>query len=142
MSLRRWVVDRSLGIFFLALFLLSWIGQLVVQWFEYVDDQQELSAQAEFWSSEFWVVFWQATFENWQSEFLQLSAFVIAAAYLVYKGSSESGDSDERIEAKLDALLRERGVDPAVVDDAMQEMYKPTAKERALRGRASTAPWN
>jgi hypothetical protein len=29
--------------------------------------------------------FWQATLENWQSEFLQLASFVILSAYLVYK---------------------------------------------------------
>jgi hypothetical protein len=113
MSLRRWVVDRSLGIFFLALFLLSWIGQLVVQWFEYVDDQQQLSAQAEFWSSEFWVVFWQATFENWQSEFLQLFSFVVFSALLIHHGSAESKDGTDRIEQtvkRIESRLDEAGI--------------------------------
>jgi hypothetical protein len=139
MTVRRWILDRSLGIFFLSLFLLSWIAQLAVQWFEYVDEGQAHGNRAEFWSTEFWVVFWQATLENWQSEFLQLSAFVIAAAYLVYKGSSESGDGDERMEAKLDALLRERGVDPEAIENAMEEKYRPMPKERGGRRRASTA---
>ena len=64
------------------------------------------------WSAGFWDEFGQSTFENWQSEFLQLAAFTIATAYLVYAGSSESPDSEERLEAKLDVLLEQSGVDP------------------------------
>jgi hypothetical protein len=85
----RWIRDRSLGLLFAVLFLATWAAQLVVQWFEFVDDQQAHDQPAAFWSSDFWVTFWQATLENWQSEFLQLGSFVIAAGYLVYKGSSE-----------------------------------------------------
>jgi hypothetical protein len=65
----RWVRDRSLGLFFLTLFLLTWIAQLVVQWFEFVDEQQTHDEAAVFWSSEFWVTFWQATLENGSRSF-------------------------------------------------------------------------
>lgn len=137
MSAREWIRDRSLGIFFLSLFLASWIGQLVVQWFEFVSNQRAHGEPAEFWSGDFWYVFWQATLENWQSEFLQLSAFVIATAYLVYKGSAESGDADQRLEAKLDALLRERGVDPDELELRLPDLYHRTDKERDEHRRAS-----
>jgi membrane protein implicated in regulation of membrane protease activity len=115
-SFADWVRDRSLGLFFLALFLVSWIGQLIAQWFNFVNEQQDHGEAAVFWSGDFWSNFWEATLENWQSEFLQLATFTIAAAYLVYKGSSESRDSDERIEQKLDALLEERGINPSAVE--------------------------
>jgi hypothetical protein len=121
----RWVRDRSLGLFFLALFLLTWVAQLVFQWFEYRDEQQTHEESAVFWSSEFWVTFWQATLENWQSEFLQLASFVIAAGYLVWKGSSESGDSDERVEAKLDALLKQAGIEPSEVHRKLPAKFQP-----------------
>jgi hypothetical protein len=59
------------------------------------------------------------TFENWQSEFLQLLWQVVGLAYFLYVGSPSSKENDDRMEAKLDALLelvgRERGV--ALIDE-------------------------
>ena len=59
------------------------------------------------------------TFENWQSEFLQLLWQVVGLAYFLYVGSPSSKENDDRMEAKLDALLelvgRERGL--AIVDE-------------------------
>jgi hypothetical protein len=121
----RWVRDRSLGLVFLGLFLLTWVGQLVVQWYEYVDEQQAHEQSAAFWSTEFWVVFGQATLENWQSEFLQVSSFVIAAGYFVWKGSSESPDGDARLEAKVDALLEQAGIDPVDVHADLPPKFRP-----------------
>jgi hypothetical protein len=54
------------------------------------------------------------TFENWQSELLQLLTFVALTTYLVHRGSHESKDTDERMQSQLDrieqrlATLRER----------------------------------
>jgi hypothetical protein len=122
--LRAWARDRSLGLLFVGLFLLTWIGQLISQWKHFVNEQQDHEKSATFWSGDFWSDFWQATLENWQSEFLQLAAFTIGAAYLVYKGSSESPDGDERLEAKLDALLQERGIDPDSVVEQLPPKYR------------------
>jgi hypothetical protein len=119
-----WIRDRSLGIFFVSLFLVSWVGQLIVQWFNYVNEQRDHGEAAEFWSGGFWYDFWEATLENWQSEFLQLATFTIAAAYLVYKGSSESPDSDERIEQKLDALLEKNGLDPQQIEQGLPPKHR------------------
>lgn len=124
--MRDWVRDRSLGILFVSIFFVSWVGQLAVEWLDFVHEQADHGASAEFWSEAFWATFWQSTLENWQSEFLQLSAFTIACAYLVYKGSSESSDSSERMEAKLDALLEKQGVDPAEVEKALPLKYQKT----------------
>ena len=38
--------------------------------------------------------FVEATFENWESEFLQMGMYVVLTAYLVQKGSSESKPID------------------------------------------------
>jgi len=62
-----------------------------------------------------------STFENWQSEFLQLVWQAAGLAIFFYWGSSQSKESDERIEAKLDRLLEERGVDP---DDVTRQVNK------------------
>ena len=60
----------------------------------------------------------QATFENWQSEFLQVFVFIVLTTFLVHRHSHESPDTDyeneaalRRIEAKLDALEQKVGSD-------------------------------
>ena len=45
--------------------------------------------------------FAQSTLDNWQSEFLQLFSFVVLAALYIHKGSAESTDGEENIEASL-----------------------------------------
>jgi hypothetical protein len=39
--------------------------------------------------------FWEALFENWESEFLQMAAHVVLTVFLIQKGSSESKDPDK-----------------------------------------------
>jgi len=49
------------------------------------------------------------TFENWQSEFLQLIWQVVGLAYFLYLGSPSSKENDDRLEVKIDAILRAVG---------------------------------
>ena len=99
----------------LALFLVSWALQTWTGWREYQSEQQEHQQQAEVFGSDGYIWKWsEATFENWQSEFLQLLTMVTLTSFLVFKGSAESKDSDEemqealdRIEQRLDILCRE-----------------------------------
>ncbi len=83
--------NYSLSITLATMFLVSWATQAVVQFFVLHDKAGK---------------FWEATFENWQSEFLQLLTFVVLTTYLIHKDSGESKDSDERLEAKVDELLK------------------------------------
>lgn len=124
--MRNWLRDRGLGVLFVSIFLVTWAGQLVFEWLDYANDERAHGADPKFWSEGFWASFWQSTLENWQSEFLQLSAFTIACAYLVYKGSSESADGGERTEAKLDALLELQGVDPQEVEQRLPPKFRKT----------------
>lgn len=84
---RRWAAVLVLFVFF----FLSWGGQYVTQ-LETVKQQSEQHGQ-EFQMSEFWPEFWSATFENWQSEWLQLGtqAIMIAALadYIFRKGNQD-----------------------------------------------------
>ena len=57
--------------------------------------------------------FLASTFENWQSEFLQLLWQVAGLAFLLHVGSPASREGDERMEAKLDAILRAVGREDA-----------------------------
>ena len=57
-----------------------------------------------------------STFENWQSEFLGLVWQAAGLAMFYYRGSSQSRESDDRLESKVDRLLEEQGIDPAIFD--------------------------
>jgi hypothetical protein len=65
----------------------------------HTDEQQTHGETVEL--GDFYAQFMQSTLENWQSEFLQLFSFVTLAALYIHKGSAESKDSDEKMEASL-----------------------------------------
>src|SRR5215203_276964 len=50
--------------------------------------------------------FFSATFENWQSELLQLFSMVVLTAYLIHRGSHESKDQDEEVDQTLARIER------------------------------------
>ena len=91
----------------LALFLVSWFIQTWTGWREFEAEQREHQQSAVVFGADGYVWNWaEATFENWQSEFLQLFTMVVLTAYLIYKGSSESKDSTEEMQAALDRIER------------------------------------
>src|SRR5215212_6368066 len=100
----------SFGLVTAALFLFSWLGQFFTQWVVEHNDAAE-HGQSFSWS-EFLPQLFASTFENWQSEFLQLLWQAAGLAFLYFWGSSQSKESDDRMEAKIDALLYEQGIDP------------------------------
>jgi hypothetical protein len=99
--------DYSLSLVLAALFLVSWGLQTWTGWVEFVAEQQALGQTADVFGAGGYVWSWgQATFENWQSEFLQLLAFVVLTTYLIHRGSHESKDTDEAMQAQLDRIER------------------------------------
>ena len=90
---------HNLSVVLGLLFMITWIGQLVTQWFTWTSEQQAHRAPLEV--GQFLWEFWQSTLENWQSEFLQLFSFVVLAALFIHRGSAESRDSDEQIQDSL-----------------------------------------
>jgi hypothetical protein len=100
---RSWVREYALGLVLGGLFLASWLAQFVFQAQEAVNESNT-HGEAFSWS-EFWPKFLSSTFENWQSEFLQLLSFVVLTTYFIYKGSHESRDGQDRMEAKIDRIL-------------------------------------
>lgn len=92
-----------------VLFLLSWSGQFISQAVTVANEARQ-HGETFTWA-DFLPQFFASTFENWQSEFLQLIWQAIGLALLFLWGSSQSRESDERIEAKLDALLAKEGID-------------------------------
>ena len=86
-----WLRNRSLTLVFFALFLVFLVGQVLTGWHEYNHIQHE-HGEADVQLSAYFATghFWEATFENWESEFLQMAAFVVLTALLIQKGSPES----------------------------------------------------
>ncbi|MXQ14131.1 DUF6766 family protein [Microvirga makkahensis] len=92
----------------LGFFLISLAGHWLFGWFAYVSEQQ---AHAQpILMSDYLVEMMRDTLENWQSEFLQLLWQVGGLAILLYVGSPQSKEGDDRMEAKIDEILRR--VDP------------------------------
>jgi len=88
----------------LAVFLLSFGGHWTFAWRAYADEQADLGNAPRV--AEFLDEALRDTLENWQSEFLQLIWQVAGLTYLVYVGSPQSKEGDERKEEKLDLILR------------------------------------
>lgn len=85
-------------------FLFSLAGHWLFGWFDYVSEQRAHNQPVEI--SGFAVQILRETFENWQSEFLQLLWQVAGLAMLLHVGSPQSKEGDDRLEAKVDAILR------------------------------------
>ncbi len=91
----------------LGFFLVSLILHWVFGWSAFVSDAAEHGQSPEF--RDYVIEMSRDTFENWQSEFLQLLWQVVGLAYFLYLGSPSSHENDDRLEAKVDALLHFQG---------------------------------
>lgn len=94
--MRRFLRDNGLTLVLLLLFAVSILGQWLTGWRVTVEDatrhgQAGMSLAAYAMSPDFL----SSVFENWESEFLQMSAYVVLTAMLFQRGSSESNDPDE-----------------------------------------------
>ena len=115
----------SFGIVTAAFFVVSWIGQFV---FQAIAMRNEAAQHGSSFSwSEFYPQFLSSTFENWQSEFLQLVWQAAGLMLFYFWGSSQSREGEERVEAKIDALLKDRGIDPTSMDRDVRERADGTS---------------
>lgn len=95
----------------IAFFLVSIAGHWVFGWYAYVN---EATGQGQLPQvGDYLVEMGRDTFENWQSEFLQLLWQVVGLAYFLYVGSPASKENDDRLEEKIDALIRLKAGDRA-----------------------------
>ena len=95
--MRRFLRENSLSLVFFILFLITIVGQAVSGLEEHnhemIDEGGQPIKMGEYISSGH---FLQSTFENWESEFLQMALFVILTIFLYQKGSSESKDPEKK----------------------------------------------
>lgn len=89
--MRRFVRSNSLSLFFFGILVASLFGQTFAGLHDY-NAEQAIHGDAPVSWSEYVgsPAFWGAVMENWQSEFLQFSLFILATVWLVQRGSNES----------------------------------------------------
>ena len=95
-AMRTWFRDHGLLLVNLALFVI-FIGGMVLSGVRVYNSEQAehgggpVSLPGYLMTGEFI----EATFENWESEFLQMGMYVVLTAFLFQRGSSESKPIDE-----------------------------------------------
>ena len=105
--MRRLLRENGLSIVFLALFLVALVLQAVAGHALFNDEQQQHSEPPiGFWRYVLSSSFLSAVMENWQSEYLQFTLFILLTVWLLQKGSPESkslheagreSDSDQQL---------------------------------------------
>ena len=140
--MRLWK-NFGLSLGFCGLFFVSWIGHAVTEWQVFTDEQAAHGEEPAI--PDFLAQFGAATLENWQSEFLQLFSFTVMAAVLIHKGSAESRDSGDRVEAALKRIEDRLGTEPTLRDDPLRQddavtVYPDSYEGWALKDGTSSEP--
>jgi hypothetical protein len=87
----RWLGDRALTLALMAMFLLLLVGQVWCGLYEFNDTRREHGRTAVSLAAYLRTGHpYEAVFENWESEFLQMAVFVLLTTVLIQKGSPES----------------------------------------------------
>ncbi|MCC6287415.1 MAG: hypothetical protein IT249_05980 [Chitinophagaceae bacterium] len=93
----KFLRNNALSVFFLLLFIVCIAGQFFTGFAEHnkerKDDGMPELSMPEYIQSGHFI---QATFENWESEFLQMALFVVITIWLKQKGSSESKSLNDK----------------------------------------------
>jgi hypothetical protein len=89
--MRSWARDQGLTLLFTFLFLATLVAQGLVGHADFNHDQ--IAHQGEPLTLGHYLVssvFWVDVMENWQSEYLQFTLFIVATIWLIQRGSTES----------------------------------------------------
>jgi hypothetical protein len=94
--MRQFLRNNGLSVTLFILFLITLIGQALAGWRAHAEelrihDLPPIGLAAYLSTGHFL----SATFENWESEFLQMAVYVLLTVFLFQKGSPESKDPDE-----------------------------------------------
>jgi hypothetical protein len=101
---RRFIRDNALGITLVVAFLVIWMaGQSTAGLRVYNAERAQDGLSQVSWLRYLTTAhFGEATFENWESEFLQMAMYVVLTIKLVQRGSAESRPIDEHTEGDDD----------------------------------------
>lgn len=94
--MRRFIEENSLSLFFLAIFVLALGGQAIAG-HDLCNEQQAAHGEStiSLWRYLSGSDFGQAVMENWQSEYLQFTLFLLVTVWLLRRGSPESKELDK-----------------------------------------------
>jgi hypothetical protein len=103
---RRFIRNSGLSIALVSAFLLIWlVGQTTAGMRAYNAERRQAGETAVSFGRYLTTAhFGEATFENWESEFLQMGMYVVLTVKLRQRGSSESKPFDESIPQDEDPL--------------------------------------
>jgi hypothetical protein len=95
-AMRRFVHDHSLSLVTLGAFVVIWLGGQAVAGHRAYNEEQRAHGEPTVDMAEYVTraEFGEATFENWESEFLQMGVYVLLTAWLLQRGSAESRPLD------------------------------------------------
>ena len=105
----KFLRNNSLSLVFFIFFLITLVGQAITGLKEHNEEMQQEGGQVlDMGQYLFSGHFLQSTFENWESEFLQMAMFIIFSMFLYQKGSSESKDPDKEEEVDREPNPRKK----------------------------------
>ncbi|MFC4425153.1 DUF6766 family protein [Deinococcus navajonensis] len=125
--MKQYWTNNALSIVLLSLFVLIWLVQAISGWGVHNEELEQLKQHTlgfgEYLRS---AHFWSSTAENWESEFLQMAAYVVMTVYLRQRGSAESNPYPE------DKTPEDKEKDRQ--DDAVQGFWKRNSLTVVLAG--------
>ncbi len=96
MNTRRFLRENSLSLVFLALCLIALVFQAIAGHAMFNEEQdRHMEPHLGFWRYVFSSSYLSAVMENWQSEYLQFTLFILLTVWLLQKGSPESKPLDQ-----------------------------------------------
>jgi hypothetical protein len=105
----KFVRDQGLALTMFGIFAAALIGLAFSGWSSYNQDQAEHGGPGvELGAYLATPNFGEAVFENWESEFLQMGAYVLLTAFLFSRGSAESKDPDAGEPSDADPRLADK----------------------------------
>ena len=98
--------DNGLSIVVFSIFFFTLIGQVIAGYQVYNEERHDHHLSHLNYNQYFATGhFVEAIFENWESEFLQMGAYIVLTACLFQKGSAESKDPDKEENDTEDKLV-------------------------------------
>jgi hypothetical protein len=94
--MRRFVRENSLSLVFLTFFVLAVVGQAFAGWHDF-NDQATAHSESTISFARYLASsnFGNALLENWQSEYLQFTLYILLTVWFLQRGSPESKSLDQ-----------------------------------------------
>jgi surface polysaccharide O-acyltransferase-like enzyme len=104
--MRRFASDYGLSLALAAIFIVTMVIHTWSGWMYFASEQLQHGSQPVLWGDDGYIWNWlENTFQNWQSEFLQMLGTVILTTFLIHRHSQQSADEMDLMNAKIDQLL-------------------------------------